>query len=155
VLRILITIIPRQPGKELSVLTVCTVVKTKGKISQNSVAFSEYMNFIIWSSIFMHVPNSNTLRHTRNMNRLINLRSYLFIWHEILYGRTLLVAKFLTFLPYVPHLNYYCYCFSFFFSILILICVLFWQRMTFKMACFLFPGKFSSSRLWKWAELHS
>ena len=26
-------------------LTVCTVVKTKGKISQNFVAFSEYMNF--------------------------------------------------------------------------------------------------------------
>ena len=27
-------------------LTVCTVVKSKGKISQNLVAFSEYMNFI-------------------------------------------------------------------------------------------------------------
>ena len=27
-------------------LTVCTLVKSKGKISQNSVAFSEYMNFI-------------------------------------------------------------------------------------------------------------
>ena len=26
-------------------LTVCTVVKSKGKISQNCVAFSEYMNF--------------------------------------------------------------------------------------------------------------
>ena len=26
-------------------LTVCTVVKSKGKISQNFVAFSEYMNF--------------------------------------------------------------------------------------------------------------
>ena len=26
-------------------LTVCTAVKSKGKISQNSVAFSEYMNF--------------------------------------------------------------------------------------------------------------
>ena len=26
-------------------LTVCTAVKTKGKISQNFVAFSEYMNF--------------------------------------------------------------------------------------------------------------
>ena len=26
-------------------LTVCTVVKIKGKISQNFVAFSEYMNF--------------------------------------------------------------------------------------------------------------
>ena len=28
-------------------LTVCTVVKSKGKISQNLVAFSEYMNFNI------------------------------------------------------------------------------------------------------------
>ena len=27
-------------------LTVCTAVKSKGKISQNFVAFSEYMNFI-------------------------------------------------------------------------------------------------------------
>ena len=26
-------------------MTVCTVVKSKGKISQNFVAFSEYMNF--------------------------------------------------------------------------------------------------------------
>ena len=26
-------------------LTICTVVKSKGKISQNFVAFSEYMNF--------------------------------------------------------------------------------------------------------------
>ena len=29
-------------------LTVCTVVKSKGKISQNFVAFSEYMNFTTW-----------------------------------------------------------------------------------------------------------
>ena len=29
-------------------LTVCTVVKIKGKISQNFVAFSDYMNFNIW-----------------------------------------------------------------------------------------------------------
>ena len=28
-------------------LTVCTVVKSKGKISQSFVAFSEYMNFTI------------------------------------------------------------------------------------------------------------
>ena len=27
-------------------LTVCNVVKSKGKISQNFVAFSEYMNFM-------------------------------------------------------------------------------------------------------------
>ena len=29
-------------------LTVCTVVKSKGKISQNFVAFSEYINFKDW-----------------------------------------------------------------------------------------------------------
>ena len=29
----------------LLLLTVCTVVKSKGKILQNFVAFSEYMNF--------------------------------------------------------------------------------------------------------------
>ena len=29
----------------LLLLTVCIVVKSKGKISQNFVAFSEYMNF--------------------------------------------------------------------------------------------------------------
>ena len=28
------------------ILTVCTLVKSKGKLSQNFVAFSEYMNFI-------------------------------------------------------------------------------------------------------------
>jgi len=32
--------------------TLCTVVKSKGKISQNFVAFSEYMNFTI-SFIFV------------------------------------------------------------------------------------------------------
>ena len=35
-------------------LTVCTVVKCKGKISQNFVTFSEYMNFtnpfLVWSN---------------------------------------------------------------------------------------------------------
>ena len=31
-------------------LTVCTVVKSKGKISQNFVAFSEYMNFTLLGS---------------------------------------------------------------------------------------------------------
>ena len=29
-------------------LTVCTVVKSKGKISQTFMAFSEYMNFILF-----------------------------------------------------------------------------------------------------------
>ena len=35
----------------LLLLTVCTVVKSKGKISQNFVAFSEYMNFNISNHI--------------------------------------------------------------------------------------------------------
>ena len=33
-------------------LTVCTVVKSKGKISQNFVAFSEYLNF----KLCLHIP---------------------------------------------------------------------------------------------------
>ena len=33
-------------------LTVCTVVKSKGKISQQFVAFSEFMNFIC-SSMYL------------------------------------------------------------------------------------------------------
>ena len=47
-------------------LTVCTAVKSKGKISQNCVAFSEYMNFkctrtrarnfIFWWSHFASAP---------------------------------------------------------------------------------------------------
>ena len=32
-------------------LTVCTVVKSKVKISQNFVAFSEYMNFNTWTGL--------------------------------------------------------------------------------------------------------
>ena len=37
-------------------LTVCTVVKSKGKISQNFAAFSEYMNFTenFWSKEYYH-----------------------------------------------------------------------------------------------------
>ena len=37
---------------EILLLTVCTVVKSKGKISQNFVAFSKYMNFKYPSSIY-------------------------------------------------------------------------------------------------------
>ena len=35
-------------------LTVCTVVKSKGKILQNFVAFSEYMNFNIGETMLYH-----------------------------------------------------------------------------------------------------
>ena len=38
-------------------LTVCTVVKCKGKISQNFVAFSEYMSF----TIFPHIDSVETI----------------------------------------------------------------------------------------------
>ena len=41
-------------------LTVCTVVRSKGKISQNFVAFSEYMNFI---KTFNIVVSGHILRH--------------------------------------------------------------------------------------------
>ena len=36
-------------------LTVCTVVKSKGKILQNFVAFSEYMNFNCRSQVWYHL----------------------------------------------------------------------------------------------------
>ena len=38
-------------------LTVCTVVKSKGKISQNFVAFSEYMNFMILSLTLLYTKS--------------------------------------------------------------------------------------------------
>ena len=46
-------------------LTVCTVVKSKGKISQNFVAFSEYMNFICIYKVNMFFE---TLRYSQTMN---------------------------------------------------------------------------------------
>ena len=39
-------------------LTVCTAVKSKGKISQNFVAFSEYMNFTYFDGIYVGLLNS-------------------------------------------------------------------------------------------------
>ena len=39
-------------------LTVCTAVKSKGKISQNFVAFSEYMNFTSHSGKFLTASSS-------------------------------------------------------------------------------------------------
>ena len=36
-------------GTFICIQTLCTVVKSKGKISQNFVAFSEYMNFNTFS----------------------------------------------------------------------------------------------------------
>ena len=43
-------------------LTVCTVVKSKGKISQNFVAFSKYMNF----KMFHCAPSCRGMRAQRN-----------------------------------------------------------------------------------------
>ena len=48
-------------------LTVCTVVKSKGKISQNFVAFSEYMNF------------TNSLRKTVN-NQAKNNQGHMYLY---------------------------------------------------------------------------
>ena len=42
-------------------LTVCTVVKSKGKISQDFVAFSEYMNFNIRAKAFQIDPSKGQL----------------------------------------------------------------------------------------------
>ena len=43
-------------------LTVCTVVKSKGKISQNFVAFSEYMNFTVSWVVNIHMVSSKLVR---------------------------------------------------------------------------------------------
>ena len=42
-------------------LTVCTVVKSKGKISQNFVSFSEYMNFSGkgWKDVIIRKPSES------------------------------------------------------------------------------------------------
>ena len=48
-------------------LTVCTVVKSKGTISQNFVAFSEYMNFIkVRKSEEKFFLSSNTQKEKNN-----------------------------------------------------------------------------------------
>ena len=41
-------------------LNVCTVVKSKGKISQNSVAFSEYMKFDIFYALINFEKKTDT-----------------------------------------------------------------------------------------------
>ena len=45
-------------------LTVCTVVKSKRKISQNFVTFSEYMNFILGNCSLCDFTYSCTNKHT-------------------------------------------------------------------------------------------
>ena len=42
-------------------MTVCTVVKSKVKISQNFLAFSEYMNFTIADFLSFNFPPHGTL----------------------------------------------------------------------------------------------
>ena len=53
-------------------LTVCTVVKSKGKISQNFVDFSEYMNFNVtlrefYSNNALAFQGSETVNSTTNL----------------------------------------------------------------------------------------
>ena len=55
-------------------LTVCTVVKSKVKISQNSVAFSEYMNFTKTFSLWVGLcfsPTSTVNKIIRSFPKLV------------------------------------------------------------------------------------
>ena len=56
---------------EIFTLTVCTVVKSKGKILQNFVAFSEYMNFINSSRLCSLLAVSILYFEKKNRNRLL------------------------------------------------------------------------------------
>ena len=49
-------------------LTVCTLVKSKGKISQNFVAFSEYMNFTVAMQI---ISGTNCFFKLRNVSMYV------------------------------------------------------------------------------------
>ena len=65
----------------LLLLTVCTVVKSKGKISQNFVVFSEYMNskfyaYCILCSLFSNMKypqNSNCAKVSQESFKYSNL----------------------------------------------------------------------------------
>ena len=55
-------------------MTVCTVVKSKRKISQNCVAFSEYMNFtihVIYHKIFLTHIEQNFSINNEGENLLV------------------------------------------------------------------------------------
>ena len=52
-------------------LTVCTVVKSKVEISQNFVAFSEYMNFNIYLTQFQVTTSNNNRNKNNNKNKLM------------------------------------------------------------------------------------
>ena len=55
----------------LLLLTVCTVVKSKGNISQNFVAFSEYMNFRKKTGVLGFKPNNPTDWKLHELNLMI------------------------------------------------------------------------------------
>ena len=53
-------------------LTVCTVVKSKGKISQNFVAFSEYMNFNKYNETYFTSYYINLFSTEKSMTSFMN-----------------------------------------------------------------------------------
>ena len=60
-------------------LTLCTVVKTKGKISQNFVAFSEYMNF-----------KNTEINKQSHVKYWFNRNKYGAVLINIMYGKSLM-----------------------------------------------------------------
>ena len=70
-------------------LTVCTVVKSKGKILQNFVAFSEYMNFKISRKITNGFHNFDFFQFSWVKTNRINGKIYLWafgILHQVNQG---------------------------------------------------------------------
>ena len=87
-------------------LTVCTVVKSKGKISQNFVAFSEYLNFTIiarlgWPfyQLFPQSPNCGKLddcivfhKESVNDENNVNIASIAVFAHNLMNLKRLLIG---------------------------------------------------------------
>ena len=63
-------------------LTVCTVVKSKGKISQNFVAFSEYMNFIEFINVVNKIRQISCQTWTMYLKADLNC-SLLFVFCNV------------------------------------------------------------------------
>ena len=50
-------------------MTVCTVYKSKGKISQNFVSFSEYLNFTLKNCLCVHIASKWNLFASWSLSR--------------------------------------------------------------------------------------
>ena len=72
-------------------LTVCTVVKSKGKISQNFVAFSEYMNFKVIVRMDGHMVYAKWLMPTYTRYLAIYITYTMFFVKLIYWYKNILV----------------------------------------------------------------